>query len=214
MRRLFDTKENRANWRELMLAKCEKHEDHDLGAVWGTKSVIRSSFNRVDTMVFELIAFSGTSAKPDLHFVYRSPEDREKAINNWLEGLRRRKAYKDERKAQKRKALDEPNPAKVGDILCSSWGYDQTNVDWYQVVEAKGKNTVVVRRIAANVTQTGWERGDCSPIKDSFLDRHPAQTCRVNKGANGSYNIKVRSFAWAHYCPEGEKSSHFWTSYA
>jgi hypothetical protein len=211
--RLFETKENRERWRELTLAKYERSEDTDLGAAWGTKNTIRPTASG-GVMVYMAIGFSGTKAKPDFNYMFRSPEERSTYIEKWLEGLRRGKAYKAERKAAKKAVSESPNPAKVGDILCSSWGYDQTNVDWYQVVETKGKNTVVVRRIAANSTTTGWERGDCSPVKDRFLDpeRHPSQTCRVNKNKDG-YSIKVRDFAWAYYCPEGENASHYWTSY-
>lgn len=38
--------------------------------------------------------------------------------------------------------------ATVGDILYTSWGYDQTNVDFYRVTRVKGK-TVYVREIGA-----------------------------------------------------------------
>ena len=36
---------------------------------------------------------------------------------------------------------------KVGDILASSWGYEQTNVDLYQVVELNGVSMVTVKRV-------------------------------------------------------------------
>jgi hypothetical protein len=39
-------------------------------------------------------------------------------------------------------------PYKVGDILHHSWGYDQTNCDFYQVVEAK-KASVILKKIGA-----------------------------------------------------------------
>lgn len=37
---------------------------------------------------------------------------------------------------------------RVGDIYVVSWGYEQTNVDFYEVVALKGKKTAVVREIA------------------------------------------------------------------
>jgi len=211
MRRLFNTKENREHWREIMLEKFERHEDKELGAVWGTKSVIRQHVGG-GVMVFELVAFSGTSAKPDLHYVYRTPDARDVAVKNWLDGLRRAKAWKDERKAAKKATSEAPNPAKVGDILVSSWGYDQTNIDWYEVVEIIGKNTVVIREIAATSQETGWCRGNCSPVKGQYTGE--AKKVRVNKGANGGYSVKVRSFAWAHYEGKGEAARRNWTSYA
>lgn len=41
---------------------------------------------------------------------------------------------------------------KVGDILYSSWGYDQTNIDFYEVVEVKAK-AVVIRKIESKVVR-------------------------------------------------------------
>lgn len=38
-----------------------------------------------------------------------------------------------------RKAADSKGPLKEGDILYSSWGYDQTNVDFFKVVNATEK---------------------------------------------------------------------------
>ncbi|MCV5331283.1 hypothetical protein OFC87_24075, partial [Escherichia coli] len=38
----------------------------------------------------------------------------------------------------------------VGDIFVSSWGYEQTNVTFYQVLSVHGKKTVTVREIRAN----------------------------------------------------------------
>jgi hypothetical protein len=44
------------------------------------------------------------------------------------------------------------NSFNVGDILFNQWGYDQTNVDFYQVVATTAK-TVTVRQIAAVLTE-------------------------------------------------------------
>ena len=65
------------------------------------------------------------------------------------------------------------NPYKVGDILHHSWGYDQTNCDFYQVVEVK-KASVVLKPIAAE-TVPGLEGFMCEslmPRKDVFLTDH------------------------------------------
>ncbi|HCD6897471.1 TPA: hypothetical protein NDW55_004925 [Klebsiella pneumoniae] len=40
----------------------------------------------------------------------------------------------------------------VGDIFASSWGYEQTNVSFYQVVSIHGKSTVCVRPVDSEVT--------------------------------------------------------------
>lgn len=58
--------------------------------------------------------------------------------------------------AQKAKDRTERNSAprglEVGDILSSSWGHEQTNVDFYQVVELAGKSSVIVRKISSYLT--------------------------------------------------------------
>lgn len=64
------------------------------------------------------------------------------------------------------------NPYKGGDILHHSWGYDQTNCDFYQVVEVKNAS-VVLRKIAAE-TVPGSEGFMCEklmPVKDAFIEK-------------------------------------------
>lgn len=38
----------------------------------------------------------------------------------------------------------------VGDLLVYCWGYDQTNIDWYEVVAVRGKR-LSIRPIAARI---------------------------------------------------------------
>ena len=59
----------------------------------------------------------------------------------------------------------------LGDLFYNSWGYEQTNVDYYQVVALKGAHTIVVRELKTRRrdvlnTMTGYSR----PIRDSFRD--------------------------------------------
>ena len=56
----------------------------------------------------------------------------------------------------------------VGDIFYNSWGYDQTNVDWYQVTRKTSK-TVFMKRIRKNYKEDGFMSGNCVPVKDSFV---------------------------------------------
>lgn len=52
-----------------------------------------------------------------------------------------------------RKALDAARKAtfrdsiQIGDIFVNTWGYEQTNVDFYQVVGKIGKATLLVRKM-------------------------------------------------------------------
>lgn len=40
---------------------------------------------------------------------------------------------------------------KVGDLFCSSWGYEQTNTTFFQVVELVGKKSVRVREVVPEI---------------------------------------------------------------
>ncbi|MEC5509953.1 hypothetical protein P9911_029570 [Klebsiella oxytoca] len=39
----------------------------------------------------------------------------------------------------------------VGDVFVSSWGYEQTNIGFYQVISIHGKKTVCIRPIDSEV---------------------------------------------------------------
>ena len=59
---------------------------------------------------------------------------------------------------------------KVGDMFCDIWGYEQTNVDFYQVVDLKGSTTVVLKPVNKNARMIGDMSYMVSPIKDDFLE--------------------------------------------
>ena len=50
--------------------------------------------------------------------------------------------------------VPQTNPVKVNDIFYSSWGYDQTNIDFYQVIDVL-PNSVKVVKIGEDRTYTG-----------------------------------------------------------
>jgi hypothetical protein len=60
----------------------------------------------------------------------------------------------------------------VGDVLINSWGYEQTNVDYYQVTALIGKMSVEIRAIAKDSIETDTMSGFCTPIVDRFTT-HP-----------------------------------------
>ena len=80
-----------------------------------------------------------------------------------------------------KQALDAP--VKVGDIFYNSWGYDQTNIDWYQVVQVSpsGK-TCKIRPIAGKVKETGFMSGQTTPQKNKFTGPAKQKKIRVHGG--------------------------------
>lgn len=58
---------------------------------------------------------------------------------------------------------------KVGDVISSSWGYDQTNVDFYKVVGLT-KTMVKLRKLKQTTTESGYSMsGDTMPT-DEFAN--------------------------------------------
>ncbi|MBL4874738.1 MAG: hypothetical protein JKY41_15500 [Rhodobacteraceae bacterium] len=87
--------------------------------------------------------FKGRAKKPTFRHYYGSVEVRDKWLNNWFADLE----TLSEEKAKRRAEANQPHTLKLGDILVSSWGYDQTNVDFYKVTKIVGKTMVEVREI-------------------------------------------------------------------
>ncbi len=56
----------------------------------------------------------------------------------------------------------------VGDVFVSSWGYEQTNVNFYQVISVHGKKTVTVQEIRASVHRTHSMSGYKTPLLNDF----------------------------------------------
>lgn len=78
----------------------------------------------------------------------------------------------------------------LGDLFSCEWGYDQTNVDYYQVVALKGAHTIVVRELRTRRrdvldTMTGYSR----PIRDCF--RSEATYTLRTRIMDGSLYIKA-----------------------
>jgi len=96
------------------------------------------------------IAFVGKQRKPIWHHRFPSESNREKKIDETIESRRRYVEQKLEVLKQRR---DFQHGLVEGDILYSSWGYDQTNVDFYQVTEVRGKH-VIVREIASQTVRS------------------------------------------------------------
>lgn len=99
------------------------------------------------------IAFAGKANKPLWHHSFKDESSRQRLIDETIKNRKSLLEYKQKR-LQERK--DFQHDFQKGDILYSSWGYDQTNVDFYEVVEVVGK-MVSVREIAGKVTRE--ERG-------------------------------------------------------
>lgn len=60
------------------------------------------------------------------------------------------------------------NGFKVGDVVSYSWGYDQTNVDFFEVVAVTAK-TVTVREVKKATTENGFMCGSTVPVPGAYV---------------------------------------------
>lgn len=119
------------------------------------------------------------------------------------------------------KATDaDVNGVKVGDLFCMSWGYEQTNVDFFQVVALAGKTSVRVRNVNPPVISedecSGMSCNRTYEITRELLpgafsvfihDSEKGDIKRVNKADNGLPYLKIGSH-YAHIC-KGETETQY-----
>ena len=104
------------------------------------------------------------------------------------------------------------NPFKVGDVLYSSWGYEQTNVDFYQITRVSEKSVWYKKIQCTLAAGEGLSpmAGYVTAVKDSFVDG-AEEFCRPVKfnvcGSNvvagiaaGRYGVSLDRPGARHYC--------------
>lgn len=134
---------------------------------------------------------------------------REEWIKERIAAIESVKKDKIDRKSAKAAArANMVNPFKVGDLLYDSWGYDQTNIDFYEIVEVKPKS-VVIREIGA-VTVPGSEGMMSSRVKPNpghYVGEPMLKPLVVSVGRDGknpSYHISSRH-GWISKYDKGER---------
>lgn len=132
-----------------------------------------------------------------IKYVSNDYETRAKNIQSDLD-------YKAKRKEEAKQVSESVN---VGDIFCYSWGWEQTNVDFYQVVSKPSKATIIVRAIGyESLETTSWASEYVRPVRDSFLKNSPEEKVRLN----GRYFKRSCGYATKVENPETSKHYHSW----
>lgn len=84
--------------------------------------------------------WKGKALKPFHNYYYKSEAQREARLQQIKENRKKQLADKAERKEREKQAIaNYKHNIKVGDIYYRSWGYDQTNIDYYEVVKVSGR---------------------------------------------------------------------------
>ena len=110
---------------------------------------------------------------------------------------------------------------QVGDIFYISWGYDQTNVNFFQVVALVGAVSVRIKEIHYDHVRTeSYMSGYVVPVKDKFsscgifikdLENGDLKKVQPYSTADGRFYIKVKDY---YADPTTETAEHFKSTWA
>lgn len=129
------------------------------------------------------VGYRGRALKPAINYRYSSEAVRAERVADWMGSVM------DAAAAGPRKA--KPRDFEVGDVLRCSWGYEQTNIDYFQVIRLVGKQSVEIRKISASREYDGQDYGSCVPNLNDFTEE------AMIKKADGD-RVKIYSFASAY----------------
>lgn len=106
----------------------------------------------------------------------------------------------------KKEAKD--HPFKEGTILYSSWGYEQTNIDYYLVTKCNGQK-VELTPIGQNVVEGSYGHDSCrvTPNAKKFIGEpfNKIVTSKCYDGKKVSHNIKLNSYSWCNIYTAGKE---------
>jgi hypothetical protein len=101
-----------------------------------------------------------------------------------------------------------PMPA-IGDLFYSSWGYDQTNIDFYQVTSVKNR-MVGLTPIAGNSKYDGPMNGNTKPQPNHFIGEEKMHLVKFDGEDRPYFRLNSYSSAW----PTTADESHFFSEWA
>jgi len=146
----------------------------------------------LDSSTPAAIIFIGKSKKPSKHLCFRTEERREEWTQDIFENVKANTEAKEARAAKDKAAKAEAaDTVQVGDVFSSSWGYDQTNVDFYKCVAKRGQMLDVIK-VGSLVDHS--DQGSDYLLPDVACEIGEVMTKRVNQ--HGGF--KVESFANAY----------------
>ncbi len=156
------------------------------------------------------MAFTGKKGKHTSYYSHTDKEKMEKFISNAVESNKRHQADKDEWKTKRKKETQaELANVKIGDIYHASWGYEQTNNNFWQVTDIK-KSMLTLKPIGSTIvedSESSWGSNIVTPIKDGFLAGKRYEPVRKRLTGN---SIRFESYMYAYKIKEDETFHNSW----
>jgi len=151
--------------------------------------------------------YIGKAKKTFKRVGFRSEEDRANQVAHWMKAQSERQAQSKQRRKPAQRLLE------VGDVLVASWGYEQTNVDYYKVIKLVGTATVELVEIGKQQNEDLWMQGKCIPDPEAEIGTP------FRRRAQGEH-VKINSSSYARkknpeFLPGGVKvfNADRWSAY-
>lgn len=169
----------------------------------GVNAIIYLFTNRTNQPA--AIAYAGKSNKADFHYHFKTEDQRQQYCNAWMERIAQRQATRDAHKAIRKEQASQPHHIKAGEIFYTSWGYEQTNVDFYQVISVTAHSVKLLELCQQDKEYPGMMSGYTMPCRNQFKNEKVI-TCRVT-GENFRINGRYYAHKWdgqpKHYSTYG-----------
>jgi hypothetical protein len=153
------------------------------------------------------------ATKPYAHYQFRTIQQMEDYIVKQIESASSWEMQKKKRKAERQGTPEMLNSVREGMIFYTSWGYDQTNIDFYQVTRVSGKFAwlrEVVGYCPANMQKpTSYDSSYTMAQKDSFVKDSKEMKKRIQFGSNGEPHFRIASYAYASLW-DGRPKQYSW----
>lgn len=116
------------------------------------------------------------------NYRFRTESQRDERVKYWKEKLTAALIEKEQEKiklAALKSTFDINDHFKVGDVVYNSWGWEQTNIEFYQVVSVKGSK-IVCKELRQRLTDSGGSSMSANtvPIIDDFLNNQITLTVK------------------------------------
>lgn len=127
--------------------------------------------------IFWAIGYAGRKKNPAFRHWYKEEEQRDDYVNKFLDKQEADAVGKIRYRQEKKNFV---TSLVQGEILYGSWGWEQTNVEFFEIIEVRSKNTIRIRSLVKHKSYSGDMSGRAMPIAGQYDGE--TQTVRLRLG--------------------------------
>ena len=150
------------------------------------------------------IGYSGKSKKYSFFYRYSTVDRMYAAITEFVtreQEFTNRKAAEKTAKKLANAAINAADHFAVGDIIVNSWGWEQTNIDFFRVTSVKGKTIDVEEVYIKQVEGSTYSHGMACEVVPTNVKKENGDSykLRIKSGYNGGAAIcQPKSYYYMH----------------